>query len=360
MKRKILTILLSVVAAFAVAVGVYALFWLLDNKLPVLKNPVELRIYPTTTVEEVIETLNKEGNPVRKGSIRRAFKKEKVAKTLRPGLYKITTADPAIYIARALSRGWQNPVNIVLPPGIRFRGELAKKLSANMMVDSTELAKAFTDSLLLDKYEIRPSQLYAYVLPDTYQMYWDTSAKRIIGRLKREYDTFWNEERCAKAAKLGLTPYEVSVLASIVAQESNREDEYPKIASVYLNRLRKGMKLMACPTVCYLYDYKLRRVLFSHLKTDSPYNTYMYPGLPPTPICIPGKVHLEAVLNPDKTPYLYFCADSQFTGRNLFSTNYAQHSIYAKAYQKALTERMNSPKADALDTLLITKPEPQN
>ena len=357
-KKTIITAVLFLLVLLGAAGGFVAVRWYMDNRAPALRSGVTLRIYPQTTVQDVIDMLTLGDNAIHPASIRRVMEKENAAERLRCGLYKIDTLQPPVYIARAITRGWQNPVKVVVPDGLRFRDALCGAISADLMVDSTSLQQAFRDSLLMDKYSLRPSALFAYILPDTYEFYWDTTAENVLSRIRKEYDAFWNESRLKAAQAIGLTPYEVSVLASIVAQESNRADEFPKVASVYLNRLRKGIKLQACPTVCYIYGYSLRRVLYKHLRTDSPYNTYMYEGLPPTPICIPGKQHIEAVLHPDSTPYLYFCADSSFSGRNLFATSYSQHMRNARAYQAALATRMkNASSPQALDSLLITAPE---
>jgi UPF0755 protein len=184
------------------------------------------------------------------------------------------------------------------------------------------------------------------VLPDTYEMYWTASVKEIFDRLKKEYDAFWNPDRLAKARKQGLSQLEVSVVASIVSGETLKAFEYPLIAGVYLNRYKKGMKLQADLTVCFCYDYTLDRVLKKHLTIDSPYNTYKYAGLPPAPINVPPKACLDAVLNPDKHGYIYFCASPAFDGTHRFAVTYKEHLKNAKAFQRELTARRKA-KASA-------------
>ena len=170
-------------------------------------------------------------------------------------------------------------------------------------------------------------------------MYWTASVKDIFDRLKKEYDIFWSEERLSKAKELKLSPLEVSVVASIVSGETIRDFEYPMIAGVYLNRYRKGMKLQADPTVAFCFNYEPDRILKKHLAIDSPYNTYKYKGLPPAPINVPPKACVDAVLDPDRHGYLYFCASPEFDGTHRFAASYKEHTKNARAFQRALTAK---------------------
>ena len=156
---------------------------------------------------------------------------------------------------------------------------------------------------------------------------------------KKEYDAFWTEDRVAKARRQGLSKMETSIMASIVSGETLQKSEYPVIAGVYLNRLRKGMKLQADPTARFAYgDFTITRVLKSHTRIDSPYNTYMYYGLPPAPINVAGKEAIDGVLNAQEHDYLYFCARPEFDGRHNFAVTYSEHLKNARAYQKAYRE----------------------
>ena len=213
-----------------------------------------------------------------------------------------------------------------------------------MMVDSTSVADALYDEEFLAGYGFNSENIFAMVIPDTYQMYWTASVEDIFDRLKKEYDAFWTEERQEKARKQGLTPMQVSVMASIVSGETLKNFEYPIIAGAYLNRYRKGMKLQADPTVCFCFDYKLDRVLKKHLTVDSPYNTYKYVGLPPAPINVPPKACLDAVLNPQEHNYIYFCASPEFDGTHRFAATYTEHMKNAKAFHKELTARRKAKK----------------
>ena len=162
----------------------------------------------------------------------------------------------------------------------------------------------------------------------------------ILDMQKEAYDDFWTPERDAKARKLGLSRMDVSILASIVKGESNYQPDYAKLAGVYVNRLRRGMRLQSCPTVAFVFDYKKNRILNGDLKVDSPYNTYTHDGLPPGPIAVPDKAYLEAVLNPSTSEgYLYFCASPSFDGTHRFARSFEEHSRNAREYQRALDAR---------------------
>jgi UPF0755 protein len=241
--------------------------------------------------------------------------------------------------------GWQTPQNMTLSGTMRSKGRIAKKISTQMMVDSLAIDNALNDPEFLASYGFTPENVFAMILPDTYQMFWTSSVKEIFDRLKKEYDAFWTKERLAKAKAQNLTPMQVSVLASIVSGETLKDFEYPVIAGVYLNRYRKGMKLQADPTVCFCFDYKLDRVLKKHLTIDSPYNTYKYAGLPPAPINVPPKACLDAVLNPANHKYIYFCASPAFDGTHRFAVSYSDHLKNARAFQRELTARRRAKAA---------------
>ena len=262
-----------------------------------------------------------------------------------PGKYVVSPDDPSIYVARMLTHGWQTPQMLTLSGTMRNKGVIAKKISNQMMVDSAAVAGALSDAEFLAGYGFTPEDVFGMILPDTYEMYWTASVEEIFDRLKQEYDAFWTPERLAKAKDQKLTQKQVSVVASIVSGETLKDFEYPKIAGVYLNRYRKGMKLQADPTVCFCFDYKLDRVLKKHLTVDSPYNTYKYAGLPPAPINVPPKACLDAVLNPDKHGYIYFCASPAFDGTHRFAVTYTEHMKNARAFQKELTARRRAQKA---------------
>lgn len=345
--RKKYTIL-TVAVCLAVVSGVLAFivcrYWN-DNRRPCFSKDYILYVYPDTGVSEAIDSLVSGAGALRRGSLERASGKEHLDTAIKPGRYVTEPSFTAIYVARMLSRGWQTPQNMILSGTIRNKGRLAEKIGRQMMVDSSQVARALNDSSFLAGYGFTPETVFAMILPDTYQMYWTSSVKDIFDRLKKEYDVFWTQERRSAAQAQGLTPYEVSVMASIVSGETLKESEYPVIAGVYLNRLHKGMKLQADPTIAFCYDYTLDRILKKHLKVDSPYNTYKYKGLPPAPINVPPKACIEAVLHPDEHGYIYFCASPEFNGTHRFAVTYGEHLKNARAFQRALTQRQKEKAA---------------
>ena len=345
-KVKITVAVLAVLAAMAAVAGVVAGRYYIDNKKPNFTEKYVLYVYPDMTAAQVQDSLMARAGVVRPKSVGRCFEKMEVASKMKPGRYVIENTATSIYVARMLVFGWQTPQNMTLSGTIRTKGRLAQKIASQMMVDSLAVDTALNDPDFLAGYGFTPENVFAMILPDTYQMFWTASVKDIFDRLKKEYDAFWNEGRLAKAKAQKLTPMQVSVMASIVSGETLKSFEYPVIAGVYLNRYRKGMKLQADPTVCFCFDYKLDRVLKKHLTVDSPYNTYKHVGLPPAPINVPPKGCLDAVLNPDTHGYIYFCASAAFDGTHKFAVGYSEHLRNAREFQRALTKR-NKEKAKA-------------
>jgi UPF0755 protein len=268
-----------------------------------------------------------------------------VAHGMKPGRYVVDTGVPSIYVARMLVYGWQTPQNMTLSGTLRKKDRIAQRISSQMMVDSAAVANALNDKEFLAKYGFTPENVFALILPDTYEMYWTASVEDIFDRFKKEYDAFWTEDRVAKAKAQGLSKMQVSVLASIVSGETLKSFEYPVIAGVYLNRYKIGMKLQADPTIAFCYDYTLDRILKKHLTVDSPYNTYKHVGLPPAPINVPPKGCLEAVLNPEKHKYIYFCASPAFDGTHRFAVSYGDHLKNAREFQRELTKRRKAKAA---------------
>ena len=346
-KVKITVAVLAVLAAMAAVAGVVAGRYYIDNKKPNFTEKYVLYVYPDMTAAQVQDSLMARAGVVRPKSVGRCFEKMEVASKMKPGRYVIENTATSIYVARMLVFGWQTPQNMTLSGTIRTKGRLAQKIASQMMVDSLAVDTALNDPDFLAGYGFTPENVFAMILPDTYQMFWTASVKDIFDRLKKEYDAFWNEDRLAKAKAQKLTPMQVSVMASIVSGETLKSFEYPVIAGVYLNRYRKGMKLQADPTVCFCFDYKLDRVLKKHLTIDSPYNTYKYVGLPPAPINVPPKACLEAVLDPAEHKYIYFCASPAFDGTHRFAVGYGDHLKNARAFQRELTARRKARAAAA-------------
>ena len=337
----ILWVLVPLVVLVAVA-GFFAWRYYVDYRRPNFSDRYVLYVYPEMNASDVVDTLIAKSVVICPKSVERCFDREDVASRIKPGRYVILPSHTSIYLARMLNMGWQTPQNLTLSGTIRTKGRLANKISSQMMVDSASVASALDDTSFLARYGFTPETVFALFLPDTYQMYWTATVEDIFDRMKKEYDIFWNEDRISKAKAQKLTPFQVSILASIVSGETLKDFEYPRIAGVYLNRYRKKMKLQADPTVAFCFDYKLDRILKKHLKVDSPYNTYKYSGLPPAPINVPPKACLEAVLNPEKHNYLYFCASPEFDGTHRFAASFSDHKKNAKEFQRALTARQKA------------------
>lgn len=341
-------IYLALLVCFIV-ITVVAAFWGYDYyqvyKKPNFSRNYVLYVYPGMPESEILDSLESGAGMRNRKAMRQAFDSEQLASRMKPGKYQITRTNTSIYVARMITRGWQVPHKLTLSGTMRNKGVIAKKIANQMMVDSAAVASALNDKEFLAGYGFTPEDVFGMILPDTYEMYWTASVEDIFDRLKQEYDSFWTEERLAKAKERKLTQKEVSVAASIVSGETNAASEYALIAGVYLTRLKKGMKLQADPTVCFCFDYKLDRVLKKHLTVDSPYNTYKYKGLPPAPINVPPKACLDAVLNPDKHGYLYFCASSAFDGTHKFAVTYNEHLRNAREFQRELTKRQKEKAA---------------
>lgn len=346
-KKNILIVLFIVMAVLAGVGGYVAGIYCSDNKKPNFSERYVLYVRPETSVSQVMDSLKVGAGTLRARSVERCFQKLDVAAKMKPGRYVVEPSATSVYVARMLVFGWQTPQNLVLSGTMRNKGRIAKKISLQMMVDSASVASALDSAEFLKGYGFTPENVFAMILPDTYQMYWTASVEEIFDRMRKEYDAFWTPERDAKAKSLGLTRMQVSILASIVSGETLKDFEYPKIAGVYLNRYRKGMKLQADPTVAFCYDYTLDRILKKHLKIDSPYNTYKYAGLPPAPINVPPKACLDAVLNPDRHGYIYFCASPAFDGTHRFAVSYSEHMKNARAFQRELTARRKAKAATA-------------
>ena len=344
--KKALKIALVVFVVLAGAVSFVLGRYYIDNKKPNFTDEYVLYVRPETTLGQIADSLQARAGMVRPKSLERAFKKVDVASKIKPGRYVIEPSATSIYVARMLVFGWQTPQNLVLSGTMRNKGRIAKKISTQMMVDSASVAQALDSAEFLSDYGFTPENVFALILPDTYQMYWTASVEDIFDRLKKEYDAFWTDDRLAKAKAQGLSKMQVSIMASIVSGETLKDFEYPIIAGVYLNRYKKGMKLQADPTIAFCFDYTLDRILKKHLTVDSPYNTYKHVGLPPAPINVPAKACLDAVLNPAKHGYIYFCASEEFDGTHRFAVTYSEHLQNARKFQRALTAR-NRAKAAA-------------
>jgi UPF0755 protein len=258
---------------------------------------------------------------------------------IKPGRYVFDSDLSYVELINVLRSGRQTPVKITFT-NIRTLNELAGRIGEKIEADSSEILTFFSDSDNYSNDGFTRENIISVFIPDTYDLYWNTSAKGLYSRMLKEYRKFWNDDRLAKAKEENLKPVEVSILASIVDDEVAKPDEKSRIAGVYLNRLRRGMPLQACPTIKFaLNDFTITRILKKYLEVDSPYNTYKYNGFPPGPIRCPSVEGIDAVLNAEKHDFLYFVAKPDFSGYNNFSRTLAEHDRYATLYQKELDKR---------------------
>ncbi|MBL4654425.1 MAG: endolytic transglycosylase MltG, partial [Bacteroidia bacterium] len=245
-------------------------------------------------------------------------------------------------LVNLLRSGEQKPVRVVLN-NIRLKEDLCREVGKQIEADSTVLLSMLNDKYYLRKYSLTTESVMSIFIPNSYEFYWTTSPEQFFERMTKEYKKFWTTQRKKKAELIGFTPLEVSVMASIVQKETAKNDEKARIAGVYMNRYKKDWKLQADPTVIFaVQDFTIRRILKQHLKFDSPYNTYIYTGLPPGPICAPSISSIDAVLNYEDHNYMYFCAKEDFSGYHNFAKTYSQHKVNARKYRKAFKNRNKS------------------
>ncbi|SEJ59285.1 UPF0755 protein [Cyclobacterium xiamenense] len=255
---------------------------------------------------------------------------------VKPGKYTLQPRMSNRELITLLRSGNQTPVNITFNT-IRLPEELAEKITAELEMDPESFLPLLQDQAFLEKYGFDSLTVMTMFIPNTYEVYWNLSPLELFDRMYREYNRFWTDARKAKAESLALSPLEVSTLASIVQAETNKRDERPRVAGVYLNRLERNMPLQADPTLLFaLGDFSIRRVLNVHKEVESPYNTYKYAGLPPGPINLPEISSLDAVLNYEEHDYLYFCAKEDFSGYHAFARTLREHLANARRYQQAL------------------------
>lgn len=259
--------------------------------------------------------------------------------SFKPGHYLLRPGMSVVEVARMLKLGLQTPVRVVIN-NVRTPGQLAARLSRQLDADSAAFAGVLTSRTLASELGFDSVTLFSMFIPDTYEFYWTVAPEELVRRMKREYDRFWEGARDGKRSRSGLSRLEVMTLASIVHEETRQADEMARIAGVYINRLRRGIPLQADPTVKYaMQDFTLRRILHRHLRYESPYNTYLHKGLPPSPICMPDRRCIEAVLDFERHDYIFFCARPTFDGHHNFARTLAEHNANARAWAAELDRR---------------------
>ena len=296
-------------------------------------------IYPNMTSEAVSDTLKARLGEDFGGEIQTALNLMNADVTSHVGAYKIGEGMSAYEAARKLKNKAQTPVKFTFNY-VRTKEQFAERVSSALLMSKEDILALLTDAEFCKKYGKTPETIVAIFQPDTYEYYWTVTPEKFVENMYVYYNRFWNEERKEKAKKLGFTPDEVVTIGAIVEEEIAKRDEAGKVARLYINRIEKGMLLQADPTVKFaIGDFSLRRIWGAMLKTDSPYNTYVYKGLPPGPIRFVRKQTLDAVLDAPKHDYVYMCAKEDFSGYHNFTASYSEHLANARKYQRELNKR---------------------
>ena len=271
-------------------------------------------------------------------------KKKKYHLNIKAGKYSITEGMSTNDLINYLRLGKQNPVKLTFNNQHSLEA-LAGRISKQIEADSIAIFNAMTDEGFLKTNGFNEGTAISMYIPNSYQVYWNTSAEQFRTRMLKEYNSFWNQNRISKAQQQNLTIEEVSILASIVQQECQSNiSERAMVAGLYLNRYHKKWPLEADPTIIFALkkengqDYMVKRVLYKDLKIDSPYNTYKNRGIPPGPICMPDISSIEAVLNPVEHNYFFMCASVERFGSHAFAKSLRQHNRNAKKYQKWISK----------------------
>jgi len=258
---------------------------------------------------------------------------------IKAGRYRLEKGTSNRHLINMLKAGNQEPVSLQFQ-NIRLKENFAGFIAKQIETDSLSIIRLLDSSEFISKYGFNTENVYTMFIPNSYDLYWNTPADKFFSRMYDEYQKFWTDERKAKAEQIGLTPVQVSILASIVDAEALHDNEMQTIAGLYMNRYKKGIPLQADPTVIFaVKDFTITRVLNKHLSLNSPYNTYLNTGLPPGPIMMPSINAIDAVLNYEKHNYLYMCAKEDFSGYHNFAETGKEHATNARRFQEALNKR---------------------
>ncbi len=336
--KKVLRIIAALLLLLGLYIGYdyYRKVWAVNTTMKKDEQKV-LYIYSGASYQEVLDSLRAKDILRKVDNFDWVARKKNYPSLVKPGRYVLEGKMTNNKLVNKLRAGDQDPIRITLHD-ISGIYELAGKLGHQLEPDSLSFLTLFESSDALSAFGVDKNTVTAYFLPNTYEVWWNTSATAFLKRMRQEFDRFWTEARLNKAAALELSPVEAVTLASIVEKETVQPDEKPMVAGLYLNRLKRGMLLQSDPTS--VYGYKLdhphetiRRVYNKHIRYDSPYNTYIYPGIPPGPIKIPALSSIDAVLNHSDHNYIFMAADPERPGYHNFATNLRQHNINARKYR---------------------------
>ncbi len=330
-KVKIIIISLAIVLFIALA-GAYVLLYAPNTP----SKKAYLYIKTGSTYSDVIRQLKKEKLLNSITTFQIVATKMHYKNRIKPGKYLLKSGMGNYKLIQMLRSGKQEPVHLVFN-NIRTKQDFAGRIAEQVEADSVTILTYLNNKDFMARFGLNPENALTLFIPNTYQIWWNTNPADFFKRMETERKKFWNSDRLGKAKAINLTPEQVVILASIVEKESNKNDEKPVVAGVYLNRLKKGMLLQADPTLIFAWnDFTIRRVLNIHKTINSPYNTYKYKGLPPGPIYLPDIKSIDAVLNYKHHNYIYFCAKEDLSGYHNFARTPQEHELNAARYRKAL------------------------
>lgn len=331
-------LLLALIALF-IAIGGFLVFELFGPNTRSFTKDEYLYIRTGATYEDVLESLKDEKLVRDITGFKFVAATLKLPEHIHAGRYRIKKGMSNYNIVRMLRAGKQEPVRLVVNR-LRTKTDFIRLLSNNLEADSFKIRELLNDAVFLADLGVDTGTMMAVVMQDTYEFYWNAQPETVLRKIHKNHSRYWTPARKQKAKAQGITPIQAIIVASIVDEETNFTADKPNIASVYLNRIRKGMKLQADPTVKFaIGDFTIKRIAGSMLVYDSPYNTYMYEGLPPGPICTPSTASINAVLDAPRSSYLYFCAKDDFSGRTAFASTFEEQIRNANAYHRALNNR---------------------
>lgn len=338
--KRLIFITLSILILIAVFIFIKVYKAILNPNVMISNgDEISLYIYSEDDFETIKNKLYSEDIIINKKSFEWVAKRLDYPEYIKSGHYIIKNGMNNNRLLNLLRSGSQTPIDFTFN-NIRTIEQFAGKVDDELELDSISLLNVLSENPDLKEMGFDKEKYAALFIPNTYELYWNINADDFVEKMIDEYKKFWNESRMQKAENLKLTPIEVSILASIVDKETTKTSEMPRIAGVYLNRINKKWLLQADPTLVFaLGDFEIKRVLDSHKKIDSPYNTYKYRGLPPGPICIPSIASIDAVLNAEKHKYFYFCAKDDLSGYHVFARNINEHNANAEKYRRALNKK---------------------
>ena len=335
-KIALILLVILIIASAVILPGVYKKYIKANTNV---SKKTYLYIPSKASYHDVLDSINKNHLLIDKNSFLSLAKDRKLETRFKSGKYPIEKGMNNRQILNMILAGNQEPITLSFR-NIRLKENFAAFAAKKLEFDSLSLINLLDSTSFIEKYGFTKDNMYTMFIPNSYEMYWNISAEDFFIRMIKEYQKFWSQDRLAKAKKLNLTPQQVTVLASIVDGEALMDKEMPTIAGLYLNRLNKGIKLEADPTVIFANnDFTIRRVLYKHLRKESPYNTYLHTGLPPGPIMMPSIKAIDAVLNPENHNYIYMCAKEDFSGYHNFASTLSEHVANAKKFQAALNAR---------------------